>query len=209
MAGIPPVKGEAFTFYVTLTSQADTDTFQSNPTLAAGDVKVSIDGGTLNNLATLPDAEPDAGKQVRVQHSASEMDGDVIGVLFSDATGAEWQDLYIEILTDTQQIGDLAATGADGDTLETLSDQLDGVCTLGSGAIEWTYTLTNANSPFQAIADADVWMTTDEAGDNVIASGQTDASGEVTFYLDAGTVYVWRQKSGWNFTNPDTEEVTA
>jgi len=29
----------------------------------------------------------------------------------------------------------------------------------------------------------------------------------VTFYLDTGTVYVWRQKSGWNFTNPDTETV--
>jgi len=52
-----------------------------------------------------------------------------------------------------------------------------------------------------------VWVTTDLPGTNVIASGRTDAAGVVAFYLDAGTVYVWRQKSGWDFTNPDTEVV--
>ena len=50
---------------------------------------------------------------------------------------------------------------------------------------------------------------TDEAGTNVIATGKTDADGVATFYMDEGTIYVWRQKSGYNFTNPDTEEVTA
>lgn len=77
----------------------------------------------------------------------------------------------------------------------------------GAGAITWTYTLTEAvgGAP---IADADVWVTTDLAGTNVIASGQTNQYGVVTFYLDAGTVYVWRQKSGYNFSNPDTEAVS-
>ena len=42
---------------------------------------------------------------------------------------------------------------------------------------------------------------------NLLASGTTNASGVVTFYLDAATVYVRRQKSGWNFTNPNTETV--
>jgi len=50
-------------------------------------------------------------------------------------------------------------------------------------------------------------VTSDAAGLTVLASGRTNASGEVKFYLDAGTVYVWRQKAGWNFTNPDTEVV--
>ena len=45
-------------------------------------------------------------------------------------------------------------------------------------------------------------------GANVLASGTTDQNGQVTFYLDAGTVYVFRQKTGWNFTNPDTEVVS-
>jgi hypothetical protein len=78
---------------------------------------------------------------------------------------------------------------------------------LGAGAIEWTYTLTSSITGLP-IADVDVWITSDSNGANVLASGRTDAYGVVTFYLDAGTIYVWSQKSGWNFTNPDTETVT-
>ena len=73
----------------------------------------------------------------------------------------------------------------------------------GAGAISWTYTLTELSTG-NPISGADVWATTDEAGTDIVASGVTDASGEVTFYLDAtsGTYYVWRQLAGWNFTNP-------
>ncbi|MBP9502040.1 MAG: hypothetical protein KBF17_07775 [Candidatus Promineofilum sp.] len=77
----------------------------------------------------------------------------------------------------------------------------------GAGAIEFTYTLTNADDA-TPIANADVWATSDLAGNTIIASGTTNASGIVTFWLDAGTVYIWRAKSGWNFTNPDTETVS-
>ena len=77
--------------------------------------------------------------------------------------------------------------------------------TLGAGATAKTYTLTDGDE--EPIADVDIWVTTDEAGSDVIASGKTDPYGQVTFYLDPGTVYLWRQKSGWNFDNPDTEVV--
>jgi len=77
----------------------------------------------------------------------------------------------------------------------------------GAGAITWTYTLTDADTG-ALIDGASVWVTTDSAGANVIASGVTDDSGQVTFYLDAGTVYVWRSRAGYNFTNPDTEVVS-
>jgi len=79
--------------------------------------------------------------------------------------------------------------------------------TAGSGAIAFTYTLTSSvdDAP---IADADVWATSDVAGNTILASGRTDSDGKVTFYLDAGTVYIFRQKSGWNFSNPDTETVS-
>lgn len=77
----------------------------------------------------------------------------------------------------------------------------------GAGAIEWDYTLTDSVSG-APIADADVWVTSDSAGLYVIASGKTDATGVVTFYLDAGTVYVWSQKSGYDFSNPDEETVS-
>lgn len=77
---------------------------------------------------------------------------------------------------------------------------------LGSGAISWTYTVLDEDTQLP-IADVSVWVTTDLAGSNVIASGTTNQSGQVTFQLDAGTVYVWSKKSGVNFTNPDTEVV--
>lgn len=77
----------------------------------------------------------------------------------------------------------------------------------GAGATEWTYTVTDSNSGLP-IADVDVWVTSDAGGSNLLASGRTNTNGIVTFYLDTGTVYVWSQKSGYNFTNPDTEVVS-
>lgn len=77
----------------------------------------------------------------------------------------------------------------------------------GAGAITWTYTVTNSITGLP-LDDVSVWVTTDSVGQNTIASGVTNALGVVTFYLDAGTVYVWRARSGYNFTNPDTEVVS-
>ena len=78
---------------------------------------------------------------------------------------------------------------------------------LGTGAITWPYTLKSTVDA-TPIADADIWVSTDEAQNNIVANGRTDAFGSVTFYLDAGTHYFWRQKSGWNFVNPDVEVVS-
>jgi len=76
----------------------------------------------------------------------------------------------------------------------------------GMGLITFTYTLTNTVDD-EPIEDVEIVVTDDLAGTNMVAYGITDASGEVVFHLDAGTYYLWRQKSGWNFTNPDTEVV--
>jgi len=76
----------------------------------------------------------------------------------------------------------------------------------GVGAITWTYTLTSSVDA-SPIADADVWVTSDVQGLNVLASGKTDQNGVVTFFLDAGPVFVWRQRTGFNFDNPDSETV--
>ena len=99
------------------------------------------------------------------------------------------------------------------DSLEALRDRGDAAWITGesppagAGAIEWDYTLTSTvgDTP---IADADIWVTTDILGANVVASGRTDALDVVTFYLDAATYYIWRKKNGFNFTNPDTEIVS-
>ena len=108
MASWPPKKNAAFVFYVGLISQADTKLLQANPTLAAGDAKVATDDAAPGNLATLPVVDADFTDRVKVSLSAGEMNGDRITVIFSDAAGAEWTDLLIDIPTSVRQIDDLA-----------------------------------------------------------------------------------------------------
>ena len=122
MAGFPAKKNAAHTFGVGLVSQANPAVLQANPTLAAGDVKVSIDGGAFTNLTTLPTVTPAAGKRVQVSLSAAEMNGDVITVLFSDASGDEWNDLLVDIQTSARQVDDLAYPATSGRSLQVESD---------------------------------------------------------------------------------------
>jgi len=75
----------------------------------------------------------------------------------------------------------------------------------GPGDTSVTYTLTDSATG-DPIPDATIWVTTDVAGTNIVATDVTDDAGQVTFYLDEGvTYYVFRAKAGWSFTNPDTE----
>ena len=159
---VTPKKNAQYITYIGLPDQADTKLFKSNTTIAAGDFKVSTDGGALGNLGTLPTVTPAGGKMVKITLSAGEMNGDNITLVCSDAAGAEWADVILNIQTSANQIDDLAKpgdnmnladdaitaakydestafpvksadtgateiarTGADGDTLETLSDQID------------------------------------------------------------------------------------
>ena len=75
-----------------------------------------------------------------------------------------------------------------------------------AGENEWTYTLTS-DVDAAPIVGANVWVSSDSAGAHIVATGTTNVSGQVTFYLPSGTWYVWRQALGWDFTNPDTEVI--
>lgn len=103
-----PKKNAAHSFYVALESQGSPGLFQANPTLAAGDVKVSIDGQALTNLTTLPVVTPAGSKWVLVSLTAGEMNGDDVVVQFSDAAGAEWYDLGYPMQPQTRAPSDLA-----------------------------------------------------------------------------------------------------
>jgi len=274
---VPPVKGSAYSFEVSVVSQGDTDTFQTSVTLAAGDVTVHKDGGSAANIDALPTEIGTTGV-LTVTLTGSEMNADRVVVRFHDVAGDEWQDVLVIIHTAAQTLdttdaavdsntsaiaalNDLDAAGirsalglasanldaqlaalptasenadavldealADHDTEDTLGNVLNDLVeeesdtyrftssalvqaaqgSPGSGGIEFVYTLTSSVDD-AAIVDADVWATSDEDGNVILASGSTDSNGQVTFYLDAGTVYIWRQKNGWNFTNPDTETVS-
>lgn len=118
---VTPKKNTEFIFYMSLTSQANGNVFQVNPTLAAGDVKVSTDGGAEANITTLPAVTPAGSKRVKVTLSATEMNGDNVQVTFSDAAGAEWADVTINIQTSLQQIDDVATQAS----VNTIDDFLD------------------------------------------------------------------------------------
>jgi hypothetical protein len=60
------------------------------PTIAAGDFKVSTDGGALANLTTLPVVTLDGSKMVKFSLSAAEMNGDDITVIDDRPAQTEW-----------------------------------------------------------------------------------------------------------------------
>lgn len=79
-------------------------------------------------------------------------------------------------------------------------------------SVEFTYTLTNIVDGLP-IAGANIWFSSDIAGLDVVWAGMTDTFGVARDMdaklprFDPGTYYVWRQKSGWVFNDPDTEVV--
>lgn len=99
-ASNPPVINTAFIVYVALQDMANPGSYKASPTLAAGDVKVSIDGGAFNNLGTLPAVTPAAGIAVKVTMANTEMNGDNIFIQFIDQTNPkEWADYAFNVQT--------------------------------------------------------------------------------------------------------------
>ena len=78
----------------------------------------------------------------------------------------------------------LAQTGADGDTLETLSDQLDNVASAGDGARTIIFTLTDGAG---TVANGLKTQVEDGSGNLVAGPLPTDSLGQRTYYLDDGS----------------------
>jgi hypothetical protein len=96
----PPKRGEDFVIQIALEDFASPGTFKSNPTIAAGDFKVSKDGGAFANLTTLPTVTPASSVSVQITLSATEMTADVVMVTCIDQTAPkEWADLSFSIPT--------------------------------------------------------------------------------------------------------------
>jgi len=112
-----PKKNVAYVLYLSLIDTTDPGTFKANPTIAAGDFKVSIDGGGFANLATLPVVEPAGSIVVKVSLSAGEMDGAKIVVQCIDAAGGEWNNLFVFIDTDVVNMEDIVRSTTPANTL--------------------------------------------------------------------------------------------
>lgn len=96
--------GKAKTYYTILLTAGSRDA-QANPTLAIGDVKISKDGGTFNNITTLPTVSPASGTQVKITLTASECQAKHIMIRFVDQTAtAQWEEQTIVLeLEDPRQ----------------------------------------------------------------------------------------------------------
>ncbi len=96
----PPVKGEDFQVRISLADATDANSFKSNPTIAAGDFQVDVDGAGLTNLSTLPSVSPAGSVLVLLTLSAFEMNGNVITIVAIDKTATkEWADFTLSIPT--------------------------------------------------------------------------------------------------------------
>lgn len=80
--------------YTTNLISRSTGQILASPTLAAGDVQVSTDGGSFANLATLPAVSPAGSGIVRVSLTADEVGDSTFTVRFLDQAGAEWETQY-------------------------------------------------------------------------------------------------------------------
>lgn len=95
-----PTRAAAWRIMAALADFSNPGALKAAPTLAAGDWKVSIDGGAFANLATLPQVLPAAGTAVQIDLSSGEMTGDTIVVTGIDQTSPkEWGDFFLCILT--------------------------------------------------------------------------------------------------------------
>lgn len=147
-------------------------------------------------------SEPDATTTYEVQAADSSPNND-LGFSYL-ITGALPTDLDTDVHDDSvfgYMMAPVSTLSFDRttDSLEEIRDAVDLISSTlsGSGADAVTMTITEGGNP---VADADVWITNDAAGANVVAGTlQTNSSGEVTFMLDAGdTYYLWMQKDGVN-----------
>ena len=98
------------------------------------------------------------------------------------------------------------SSGSFGYYLDAQVSSGGGGSAIGSGAISHEITVNVGGSPSDGV---EVWVTTDSSGTNVVAGTLvTDAFGKASFMLDAGSYYLWAQKSGANFTNPTSFSVS-
>lgn len=79
---------------------------------------------------------------------------------------------------------------------------------VGPGGVAYPITVQVNGQPVDGVA---VWVSTDEAGTNVIAGTLYTNSNGVTpdFMLDVGNYYAWAQKAGINIQNPKAFEVVV
>jgi hypothetical protein len=192
-------------------------TISSRSSHSAADIKTAMeaDGGKLDHLWEM--TEDDGGTR-RLTTNALELapsgGSAPTAAQVADAVWDEVLDTAHEVAGSASVL--LQASGAAGDPMSvavpgayaegTAGYVIGHLESSGSGSVYWPYTVTDSATG-NPIAGVTVSVSTDIAGSVVVASGTTNASGVVNFNLDPGTYYLWLSKTGYTFTNPDTEVI--
>lgn len=165
-----PKRGVAFITYMGLVSQADTKLLIASPTLAAGDFKISKDGGATANLATLPTNTPAASSQIKISISATEMEADNVTIVGIDAAGAEWCSFCLNIQTATRAAEDLAFPTTSGRSIDVTAG--------GTVGVDWA----NVEAPTTTLALTNTTIATTQKVDvETIKTNPVVNAGTVTF----------------------------
>lgn len=180
--------GVAFEFCVALVDRSNRPQFKASPTIAAGDFKVSTDGGAFTNLATLPDVYPSLSKSLRIRLSAGEMTGEKVVVIGSDAAGAEWDDIFIGITPEPVNRKAEVADYSSGMTplQPTVSGRTLDVSATGEAGIDWA----NVGSPTATVGLSGTTVSTVTA---LGATAKSDVNAEV---VDALVTDTYAEPSG-------------
>jgi hypothetical protein len=157
--------------------------------LARIDVATSTRQATVPNLANVVTMAAQFSTMIIVNGSVYDFTAAALAAgPGGDATVAKQNEI----------IADIAA-------MQAAVDLLAGVA--GPGGIAWEVTVNDSGG--SPLGDVACWVTTDAAGSNVIAGTlYTTEFGIVTFMLNAGTYYLWRNSTSHDFTNPQVMVVS-
>jgi hypothetical protein len=182
-------KNEAVTLYVTLADPTNADIRVTNPPLAAGDARVSGDGGTFTNLATLPVVAPAGDVGVRIVLSASEMNFDNVLVVLADQTGPEvWSALTISIHTYAVDQDDLVRSTVPANALDVAATGEAGVDLSNIKQATGSTTLTNITVPTVTTLTGHTPQTGDSYARLGAPAGASISADVAAIKSDTGTV---------------------
>lgn len=124
--------------------------------------------------------------------------------------GSGWYK-YVSTAGEADTVGPVAVKVTHASTIQQNLEYI--VLQRTASSIAFTYTITDSSTT-NPIEGVYVRITTDSSGNNNVWAGYTDAFGVARDTndnlprLDPGTYYLWRQKSGYAFNDPDQEVVS-
>ena len=157
-------------------------------------------GYTKLGVAVAPSSAPtitvvDSANNLLESAQATTLLSNLVGAYIYSYSGTDG--LYLQALFHT--------TDATVDQQDLFSMPVNYAPSTAVGSNSKTVKVTdNSSNPLDGVL---MWVTTDSGGTNKVASGFTDEFGNVTFTLDTGTYYFWKQLAGYTFTNPQSDTV--